>query len=126
MLNEFTFYTSLFIFLLLVLMFDVVGIAVPELILILIGVLWLASTILGTLFNVAMFVDVLRHKFRSRARKIAWAIVVIVIPFASLYYYMLFISDELLVWIKKRFGLDLFFILYKKKQYEREGRKYKR
>ena len=107
-------------------MIDVIGFEIPELILILIGILWLASTILGTLFNVAMFIDVLRHKFRSRARKIAWAIVVIVIPFASLYYFMLFISDELLVWIKKRFGINLFFILYKKEQYRRKGREYKR
>ena len=107
-------------------MIDVIGIQVPELILVLIGILWLASTILGTLFNVAMLIDVLRHKFRSRVRKLAWAVVVIVIPFASLYYYMLFISDELLVWIKKRFGINLFFILYKKEQYRRKGREYKR
>ncbi len=107
-------------------MIDLASFQTPEIILIVIGVLWLASTILGMLFNVAMFVDVLRHKFRSRARKIAWAIVVIVIPFASLYYYMLFISDELLVWIKKRFGINLFFILYKKEQYRRKGCKYKR
>jgi len=107
-------------------MIDIIGFEIPELILIVIGILWLASTILGTLFNVAMFIDVLRHKFRSRVRKIAWAIVVIVIPFASLYYFMLFISDELLVWIKKRFGINLFFILYKKEQYRRKGREYKR
>lgn len=71
-------------------MIDLLGFVLPEWLVLFGGLIWLAATVLGTLFNIAMFFDAWKRRFESKAKKYLWMIVNIVIPFASLLYYYLY------------------------------------
>jgi hypothetical protein len=68
------------------------GFEVPEIVLVIIGLLWLAATIGGFLFSVAMFFDAFPKKFKGKIKRIIWLLFVLFFPFGSLVYYFLFKS----------------------------------
>jgi hypothetical protein len=71
-------------------MFELFGFVLPDWVVFIGGLIWLVLTILGTLFNIAMFFDALKRKFENKFKKYFWLFVNIIIPFASLVYFYLY------------------------------------
>jgi hypothetical protein len=71
-------------------MLSLFGFVVPDWVVLVLGFLWLAATIGGVLFSLAMFFDALPRKLGGRLRKGLWLAAILFVPFFSLFYYLLF------------------------------------